>query len=153
MNILLLGSGGREDALAWRLRQSPSCDRLLAAPGNPGIARWADASPSTRAIAAAVVEIAQERAASTSWSSDPRRRWSPALPTPCARPASRRSARAPPRRSSKAPKASPRTCAAQMASRPPTMSVSIVLDERSPRSATSAFRSSSRRTASPRARA
>jgi len=42
MNILLLGSGGREDALAWRLRQSPSCDRLIAAPGNPGIARWAD---------------------------------------------------------------------------------------------------------------
>jgi phosphoribosylamine--glycine ligase len=41
MNILLLGSGGREDALAWRLRQSPSCDKLLAAPGNPGIARWA----------------------------------------------------------------------------------------------------------------
>jgi len=31
MNILLLGSGGREDALAWRLRQSPSCDALRAA--------------------------------------------------------------------------------------------------------------------------
>jgi phosphoribosylamine--glycine ligase len=30
MNILLLGSGGREDALAWRLRQSPSCDVLIA---------------------------------------------------------------------------------------------------------------------------
>jgi phosphoribosylamine---glycine ligase len=42
MNILLLGSGGREDALAWRLRQSPSCDRLIAAPGNPGISRWAE---------------------------------------------------------------------------------------------------------------
>src|SRR5437764_6176060 len=42
MNILLLGSGGREDALAWRLRQSPSCGKLLAAPGNPGITRWAD---------------------------------------------------------------------------------------------------------------
>src|SRR5689334_1349172 len=42
MNILLLGSGGREDALAWRLRQSPSCGRLLAAPGNPGIGRWAE---------------------------------------------------------------------------------------------------------------
>src|SRR3954454_7376602 len=41
MNILLLGSGGREDALAWRLRQSPSCHGLIAAPGNPGIARWA----------------------------------------------------------------------------------------------------------------
>jgi phosphoribosylamine---glycine ligase len=42
MNILLLGSGGREDALAWRLRQSPSCDKLIAAPGNPGISRWAE---------------------------------------------------------------------------------------------------------------
>src|SRR6478672_4609272 len=42
MDILLLGSGGREDALAWRLRQSPSCGRLLAAPGNPGIGRWAE---------------------------------------------------------------------------------------------------------------
>jgi phosphoribosylamine---glycine ligase len=42
MDILLLGSGGREDALAWRLRQSPSCGQLIAAPGNPGIARWAD---------------------------------------------------------------------------------------------------------------
>ena len=42
MNILLLGSGGREDALAWRLRQSPSCETLIAAPGNPGIARWAE---------------------------------------------------------------------------------------------------------------
>src|SRR4051812_1628950 len=42
MDILLLGSGGREDALAWRLRQSPSCGRLIAAPGNPGIARWAE---------------------------------------------------------------------------------------------------------------
>ena len=39
---MLLGSGGREDALAWRLRQSPSCGKLIAAPGNPGIARWAE---------------------------------------------------------------------------------------------------------------
>ncbi len=38
MNILLLGSGGREHALAWKLAQSPRCDTLYAAPGNPGIA-------------------------------------------------------------------------------------------------------------------
>ncbi|GLK44422.1 MULTISPECIES: phosphoribosylamine--glycine ligase [Novosphingobium] len=37
MNILLLGSGGREHALAWKLAQSPRCDTLWAAPGNPGI--------------------------------------------------------------------------------------------------------------------
>ena len=38
MNILLLGSGGREHALAWKLSRSPSCDRLWIAPGNAGTA-------------------------------------------------------------------------------------------------------------------
>ena len=38
MNILLLGSGGREHALAWKIRQSPLCDRLFVAPGNAGTA-------------------------------------------------------------------------------------------------------------------
>jgi len=42
MNILLLGSGGREHALAWKLAASPSCSKLFAAPGNPGIAECAD---------------------------------------------------------------------------------------------------------------
>jgi phosphoribosylamine--glycine ligase len=42
MNILLLGSGGREHALAWKLAQSPLCDKLWAAPGNPGIAQAAE---------------------------------------------------------------------------------------------------------------
>ncbi|MEL7690041.1 phosphoribosylamine--glycine ligase [Citromicrobium bathyomarinum] len=42
MNILLLGSGGREHALAWKLAGSPSCSQLFAAPGNPGIAECAD---------------------------------------------------------------------------------------------------------------
>jgi phosphoribosylamine--glycine ligase len=41
MNILLLGSGGREHALAWKLAQSSLCDKLYAAPGNPGIASLA----------------------------------------------------------------------------------------------------------------
>ncbi len=59
MNILLLGSGGREDALAWRLRQSPSCDRLIAAPGNPGIARWADCVAIDPCDASQVVELAR----------------------------------------------------------------------------------------------
>ena len=62
MNILLLGSGGREDALAWRLRQSPSTDNLLAAPGNPGIARWADCVAIDPANPAAVVDLAAEHA-------------------------------------------------------------------------------------------
>lgn len=38
MNILLLGSGGREHAFAWKIVQSPSCSRLFVAPGNPGTA-------------------------------------------------------------------------------------------------------------------
>ena len=61
MNILLLGSGGREDALAWRLRQSPSCDKLIAAPGNPGIARWADCVAMDPCDASAVVSLAREQ--------------------------------------------------------------------------------------------
>ena len=62
MNILLLGSGGREDALAWRLRQSPSCDKLLAAPGNPGIARWAACVLIDPCDAGTVVDLARREA-------------------------------------------------------------------------------------------
>jgi phosphoribosylamine---glycine ligase len=39
MNILLLGSGGREHALAWKMRQSPLCQKLFIAPGNAGTAQ------------------------------------------------------------------------------------------------------------------
>ena len=42
MNILLVGSGGREHALAWKIAQSPLCKRLICAPGNPGIAAHAE---------------------------------------------------------------------------------------------------------------
>jgi phosphoribosylamine---glycine ligase len=42
MNILILGSGGREHALAWAVMQNPKCDRLIVAPGNAGIAQIAD---------------------------------------------------------------------------------------------------------------
>ena len=38
MNILILGSGGREHALAWKIRQSRHCNELFIAPGNPGTA-------------------------------------------------------------------------------------------------------------------
>jgi phosphoribosylamine--glycine ligase len=37
MRILLIGSGGREHALAWKIAQSPRCEALVVAPGNPGI--------------------------------------------------------------------------------------------------------------------
>ena len=42
MNILILGSGGREHSLAWAVLQNPKCDRLTVAPGNAGIAEIAD---------------------------------------------------------------------------------------------------------------
>jgi len=40
MNILLLGSGGRESAFAWKLSQSPKCEKLFIAPGNAGTAQY-----------------------------------------------------------------------------------------------------------------
>ena len=36
MNVLILGSGGREHALAWKVSQSSSCNKLFIAPGNSG---------------------------------------------------------------------------------------------------------------------
>ena len=39
MKILLLGSGGREHALAWKIAQSPRVDQLFIAPGNAGMAQ------------------------------------------------------------------------------------------------------------------
>ena len=56
-----MGSGGREDALAWRLRQSPSCGQLVAAPGNPGIARWAECAAIGPCQPDAVVDLARSR--------------------------------------------------------------------------------------------
>jgi phosphoribosylamine--glycine ligase len=45
MKVLVIGSGGREHALAWRLAQSPSVSDVFIAPGNPGAARVAECLP------------------------------------------------------------------------------------------------------------
>ena len=59
MNILLLGSGGREHALAWKLAQSPSCSKLFAAPGNPGTAKHAQIAALETGDHSAVVAFCQ----------------------------------------------------------------------------------------------
>ena len=62
MNILILGSGGREHALAWAFKQNPKCDRLIVAPGNAGIAQIAECAEIDILDGAAVVEFCETNA-------------------------------------------------------------------------------------------
>ena len=61
MNILILGSGGREHAFAWKISQSPHCDELYVAPGNAGTAQVATNLPISfndfEAVAKAIVDL------------------------------------------------------------------------------------------------
>ena len=62
MNILILGSGGREHALAWAVMQNPKCDKLIVAPGNAGIAQIADCASFDINDGGVVVNFAVENA-------------------------------------------------------------------------------------------
>ena len=62
MNILVLGGGGREHALAWAIKQNPKCDRLIVAPGNAGIAQIAECAMLKAEKPALVVRFCEENA-------------------------------------------------------------------------------------------
>ncbi|MCA0922070.1 phosphoribosylamine--glycine ligase [Pseudooceanicola nanhaiensis] len=62
MNILILGGGGREHALAWAALQNPKCDKLIVAPGNAGIALIAECAALDIEDGGAVISFAEENA-------------------------------------------------------------------------------------------
>jgi phosphoribosylamine---glycine ligase len=59
MNILVIGSGGREHALAWKIRQSPHATRVFCAPGNAGIAEVAELVPLAAGDIGGLVQFAR----------------------------------------------------------------------------------------------
>ena len=68
MNILVVGSGGREHAIALAVKKSPMCDTLVCAPGNPGMANLGKCVPVDVADPKAIADLVR--------SSVPKFRWS-----------------------------------------------------------------------------
>ena len=61
MRILVVGNGGREHALVWKIAQSPLVETIFAAPGNPGMAKDAELVPLTVEDIPGLVEFAVKR--------------------------------------------------------------------------------------------
>jgi phosphoribosylamine--glycine ligase len=61
MNILLVGSGGREHALAWKLKQSPRLSKLFIAPGNPGTAAIGENLPIAASDSLGLLDAARKK--------------------------------------------------------------------------------------------
>jgi len=62
VNVLLVGSGGREHALAWKIAQSPLLDKLYCAPGNPGMAALAECADIAATEFHKLIAFAKDRA-------------------------------------------------------------------------------------------
>ncbi|GBD94446.1 phosphoribosylamine--glycine ligase [bacterium BMS3Abin05] len=61
MKVLVIGNGGREHALVWKLAQNPAIDRLYCAPGNPGIEAFAECAPIRPDDLQSLLQFAKEK--------------------------------------------------------------------------------------------
>ncbi|HOG68375.1 MAG TPA: phosphoribosylamine--glycine ligase family protein, partial [Fibrobacteraceae bacterium] len=60
MNILVIGSGGREHAIAYAVKQSPLCQKLVCAPGNPGMSSLGECIPVSVSDPKAIADLAEK---------------------------------------------------------------------------------------------